>query len=124
MTVQTARDALDAYIVATNTHDFDQVAELLVDEPVYFFGDANVTGGWAVREYFERTWSAIPDEEYWVESVEWPVDGHDGAVAVYRYRWRGTVEGRRAEGSGRATNAFARTSEGWRLAHEHLSREP
>lgn len=36
-------------LTTTNTHDFDQVAELLVDEPVYFFGDANVTGGRAVR---------------------------------------------------------------------------
>lgn len=90
MPESTARSLLDAYLAATNTHDFDHVAELLVDEPVYFFADATLTSKSAVRAYFERTWTPIPDEEYWAEDIQWPVHGPDGAVAIYRHRWRGT----------------------------------
>jgi ketosteroid isomerase-like protein len=113
--------ALEQYLDATNSHDFDQVARILVPEPVYFFGDATCVGQAAVRSYFERTWALIPDERYGAEDVEWVVDGHDAAVAIYTYRWSGTVQGAPASGAGRATNAFVKTPEGWRLAHEHLS---
>ncbi|MFJ2553816.1 YybH family protein [Microbacterium sp. NPDC087591] len=113
--------ALEQYLDATNSHDFDQVARVLAPEPVYFFGDATCIGRAAVRDYFERTWALIPDERYWAEDIEWVVDGSDAAVAIYTYRWSGTVQGAPASGSGRATNAFAKTDDGWRLVHEHLS---
>ncbi|WP_372491407.1 nuclear transport factor 2 family protein [Microbacterium aurugineum] len=53
--------------------------------------------------------------------MEWVAHGSDAAVAIYTYRWSGTVQGSPANGSGRATNAFVKTGDGWRLVHEHLS---
>lgn len=113
--------ALEQYLDATNSHDFDQVARILAPQPVYFFGDATCIGRAAVRDYFERTWALIPDERYWAEDIEWVAHGSDAAVAIYTYRWSGTVQGSPANGSGRATNAFVKTGDGWRLVHEHLS---
>ncbi|WP_150461814.1 YybH family protein [Nesterenkonia ebinurensis] len=122
MPESSVQTVLDALLTATNTHDFDNVAELLSEDVIYYFGDATLVGREAVRHYFERTWDTIRDERYWAEDIHWPVNSADAAVAVYRYQWRGTIEGRQAEGSGRATNAFVRTAEGvWLLAHEHLS---
>ncbi|WP_110589041.1 YybH family protein [Microbacterium suaedae] len=114
-------DALDAYLAATNTHDFDEVAECLAPDAVYFFGDATCVGMTSIRAYFERTWALLPDERYWASNVTWVARGTDTAVAVYAYHWTGTIDGEARSGIGRATNVFARTAEGWLLTHEHLS---
>jgi len=120
----TASETLARYIAATNTHDFDEVQQLLDASAVYYFGDATCTGLAAVRAYFERTWALIPDEEYGAEDITWVVDAADAAVAVYTYRWSGHIDGQTRSGSGRATNVFHRTDSGWRLVHEHLSAGP
>ncbi|QCR40982.1 DUF4440 domain-containing protein [Microbacterium sp. SGAir0570] len=120
----TASDTLARYIAATNTHDFDEVEQVLDPSAVYYFGDATCAGLAAVRTYFERTWALIPDEVYGAEDVEWVVDAADAAVAVYTYRWSGHIDGQARSGRGRATNVFHRTGSGWRLVHEHLSAGP
>lgn len=121
---QSAAAALQAYLAATNTHDFDHVERVLAPDAVYFFGDATCTGGNEVRGYFERTWAMIPDETYWAEDVQWVARTADTAVAIYTYHWRGAINGQEHSGSGRATNVFTRTPHGWRLTHEHLSSFP
>lgn len=122
--VQSAGAALKAYLVATNTHDFDHVERVLAPDAVYFFGDATCTGVSEVRAYFERTWAMIPDETYWAEDIDWVAQTGDTAVAIYTYHWRGTIDGQERSGAGRATNVFTRTPQGWRLTHEHLSSLP
>lgn len=119
-----AEVALSEYLKTTNTHDFDQVEKILTPGTVYFFGDATCVGLTEVRAYFESTWAAIPDERYWAEDTSWVADGADAAVAVYTYRWSGTLDGTPRSGAGRATNVFTRTGQGWRLTHEHLSGLP
>lgn len=122
--VQSAAAALEAYLAATNTHDFDHVERVLAPDAVYFFGDATCIGVSEVRGYFERTWAMIPDETYWAEDIEWVARSEDSAVATYTYHWRGTIDGQERSGAGRATNVFTRTPHGWRLTHEHLSPLP
>lgn len=120
-----ARDALAALLAATNTHDFANVSELIAEDAVYFFGDATLVGREAVGAYFTATWDAIRDERYWAEEIRWVLDTEDAAVAVYRFRWTGVVDGQPASGSGRGTNTFARTPDGrWLLTHEHLTADP
>ncbi|WP_293786061.1 GNAT family N-acetyltransferase [uncultured Aeromicrobium sp.] len=121
---KTAAAALEAYLAATNTHEFDNVARLLAPDAVYFFGDATCAGVDEVRAYFERTWAMIPDETYGAEDVDWVARSEDAAVAIYTYHWDGTINGQKHAGAGRATNVFTRTSHGWRLTHEHLSSLP
>ncbi|WP_120005265.1 YybH family protein [Nesterenkonia muleiensis] len=120
-----ARETFDALLSATNTHDFDNVTDLLHEGVSYFFNDATLTGHKLVRRYFEDTWEAIQDEEYWAEEPQWLVENTNTAVVVYRYRWKGIIDGKPSQGSGRATNVFVRNEDGkWQMAHEHLSGEP
>ncbi len=121
---QSAAAALEAYLAATNTHDFDHVERVLAPDAVYFFGDATCIGVSEVRGYFERTWAMIPDETYWAEDIQWVNRTADTAVATYTYHWSGTIDGQERSGAGRATNVFTRTPHGWRLTHEHLSSLP
>lgn len=122
--VQSAAAALEAYLAAMNTHDFDHVERVLAPDAVYFFGDATCAGVDEVRAHFERTWAMIPDETYGAEDIDWVASAADAAVAIYTYRWDGTINGQKHAGAGRATNVFTRTSHGWRLTHEHLSSLP
>lgn len=119
---QTHEGALQALLRATNTHDFSNVGPLIAKDAVYFFSDATVSGRSAVGSYFRKTWETIEEEEYWAEDIRWPVVSDTTAVAIYRFRWRGYIDGESEQGSGRGTNVFVKSSEGrWLLAHEHLS---
>ena len=120
----TAATVLEAYLAATNTHDFDHVEKVLDPDAVYFFGDASCVGLADVRAYFERTWAMIPDEYYWAENIEWVTRTQDAAVAIYTFHWKGTINGLQRSGAGRATNVFAHTGRSWQLTHEHLSPLP
>lgn len=119
-----ADEALSRYLEATNSHDFSQVATLLVPDAVYYFGDATCVGRAEVQEYFERTWESIPDERYWAEDITWTARSTHVAVATYTYRWTGTLPTGPASGAGRATNVLVADGQGWRLCHEHLSGLP
>lgn len=121
---RSADEALSRYLEATNSHDFSQVAPLLVPDAVYFFGDATCTGRAEVQAYFERTWETIPDERYWAEDITWTARSTQVAVATYTYRWTGTLPTGPASGAGRATNVLVADGQGWRLCHEHLSGLP
>jgi ribosomal protein S18 acetylase RimI-like enzyme/ketosteroid isomerase-like protein len=117
-------EALEQYLRATNSHDFSQVAAGLAADAVYFFGDATCVGLPAVQEYFEQTWATIPDERYWAEDIAWTARSPHVAAVTYSYHWSGTLPTGPASGSGRATNIFVSTPQGWRLCHEHLSAHP
>ncbi|MGY5345881.1 YybH family protein [Paenibacillus glucanolyticus] len=116
------QNALEAYIAATNTHDFDQVARLLDEEAVYWFSDRSCTTLDEIRLYFEQAWDAIREEVYRAENVEWIASDAHSAVCIYTYHFEGYHQGTFMSGSGRATNVFIRDVEGsWKLKHEHLS---
>ncbi|MDH6673934.1 ketosteroid isomerase-like protein [Paenibacillus sp. LBL] len=116
------QNALEAYIAATNTHDFDQVARLLDEEAVYWFSDRSCTTLDEIRLYFEQAWDAIREEVYRAEDVEWIASDVHSAVCIYTYHFEGYHQGTFMSGSGRATNVFIRDVEGsWKLKHEHLS---
>lgn len=116
------QQALEAYISATNTHDFDQVAKLLDEGAVYWFSDRSCVTLDEIRAYFEHAWEVISNEVYYAEDVQWIAEDSGTAVCIYTYRYEGYAQGKFTTGSGRATNVFVRNGEGvWKLKHEHLS---
>lgn len=57
--INTAEKALEAYIEATNSHDFDNVNKMLSKKSVYCFSDVICSTVDEIREYFESAWELI-----------------------------------------------------------------
>lgn len=118
----TYQKALEAYIAATNTHDFNEVRKLLHPQAVYWFTDKSCTTPEQIRAYFENAWNLIREEVYSARDVQWVAEGPQSAACIYTYVWEGYHKGKFVSGSGRGTNVFVKDEEGeWKLVHEHLS---
>ncbi|WP_261129793.1 nuclear transport factor 2 family protein [Bacillus sp. Marseille-Q3570] len=116
------KQALEAYIAATNTHDFNQVEKVLAENAIYWFTDKSCTTRNEIKAYFENAWGTIRDEVYRATDVQWITVNQQSAVCLYTFRWEGFYKGESASGSGRATNVFMKEADGhWKLKHEHLS---
>jgi ketosteroid isomerase-like protein len=116
------RATLRSYTEATDAHDLRATVDLVRDDAVYWFSDATShVGIAAVRAVLESNFSAISNETYEISSHRWIVETDSVAVCLYRFNWSGTIDGEPASGSGRGTSVLVITTEGWRIAHEHLS---
>ncbi|WP_017471546.1 YybH family protein [Amphibacillus jilinensis] len=121
----TYQQALDAYIEATNSHDFKQVKQILADDAVYWFTDQTCTTPDQIQNYFETAWTIIQEEVYQARDVKWISTDATSATCLYTYYYEGYIDGSFVSGSGRATNVFVKNSENeWKLIHEHLSPQP
>lgn len=118
------QSVIQNYEDATNSHDFDIVEKMLTEDAVYYFSDGTYRGIAELRQVFERTWAAIPDEVYRIVDVEWISVSEHSAACIYQYRWQGTYQGKKAEGGGRGTNALVKKDGRWLICHEHLSALP
>ncbi|HEY9011025.1 MAG TPA: nuclear transport factor 2 family protein [Devosia sp.] len=117
----TARDTLTAYEQRINRHDFDLLLDQIAPDATFWFSDGSHRGIAEIRSAFEKTWEAMGDgEHYWLTDVEWVAEGSEAAACIYQFNWRCGEQ----NGSGRGTTVLARTSAGWRIVHEHLSRMP
>jgi ketosteroid isomerase-like protein len=118
------RQTLARFEVAANRADFDLISPLIAANAVYWFTDGSFEGLDAIRHAFERTWATIRDETYRLEDVRWIAVSDTVATCVYRFRSEGTVDGQPFFAIGRGTNVLVRGREGWKIVHEHLSRDP
>lgn len=110
-----------AYESANNSHDIDRVVPHIAEDATYWFTDGSYRGINAIRAAIERTFTAIQDETYEIEDLEWIAQGDDVAVCRYRFAWAGEVNGVRKSGAGRGTNVIVKRDGAWRILHEHLS---
>ncbi|TQR17950.1 YybH family protein [Psychrobacillus soli] len=114
--------ALEQYISATNTHDFNNVSKILHEDAIYWFSDKNCTTNSEIQRYFENAWNLIKEEVYSAEDIKWMTKDEKSATCIYAYRYEGYYKGEFVKGSGRATNIFTKEDNGeWKLIHEHLS---
>ncbi|KMK75557.1 YybH family protein [Alkalihalobacillus pseudalcaliphilus] len=118
-------EILEAYINATNTHDFGNVKKLLHPDAVYWFTDRVCTSHYEIGQYFEKAWCLIKEEKYSAENIQWLVKAQEHATCIYEYRYEGYRDGKFVKGNGRATNVFVKDKDNdWKLVHEHLSSLP
>jgi len=107
-----------------NKHRFDLLLLVLSDEVVFWFSSGSHHGLDAARQAFESTWARLGNEFYWLEELCWVSEGMVSAACIYRFNWRGTIDGVPAQGGGRGTSVFLKETDGWKLVHEHLSADP
>lgn len=119
--INTAEKALEAYIEATNSHDFNNVNKILSKKAVYYFSDAICSTVDEIREYFESAWELIQDEVYSISNINWLYCSDDSVVCLYTYHYEGYLNGIFTSGKGKATNIFVKENQNWVLIHEHLS---
>lgn len=117
-------DILNNYILATNTHDFNEVRKLLHPDAVYYFTNHTCNGHLEIQQYFENAWDTVKDENYEAHDVTWLFTSSHSATCVYTYFYEGYIDGKYVSGKGRATNVFVKENEQWLLIHEHLSPLP
>jgi ketosteroid isomerase-like protein len=120
----TPTEFIREYERRANSHNFDNVAPLIAKDAVFWFNDGSFQGHDQIRGAFEKTWSAIKDEQYAIDDVSWIAVSEGVAVCLYRFHWKGYVNGQLVSGNGRGTSVLRRDGGGWRIAHEHLSPRP
>jgi len=115
-------EALQKYIEATNTHNFENVKKLLHKDAVYWFSDKTCTTMEDIQNYFEKAWDIVKEEVYSAKDVKWIAISDTCATCIYTYHYEGYINGHFTKGQGRATNVFVKDKNGdWKLIHEHLS---
>lgn len=120
----TPDEFLADYIHQANTHSFDAVAPRIDEAAVFWFSSGSHRGLDEIRAAFERTWSIIHNEQYWLEDVEWLTLDAASATCIYTFHWQGSIDGVSREGNGRGTTIVANDGQRWRVVHEHLSAHP
>jgi ketosteroid isomerase-like protein len=116
------KKALQQYIEATNTHDFNNVKKVLHENAIFWFTDKTCTTIQEIQNYFENAWDIIKEEVYTANNVHWLTVDQNSATCTYTYHYEGYHNGKFVTGSGRATNVFIKNEKGeWKLIHEHLS---
>jgi ketosteroid isomerase-like protein len=108
----------------TNTHDFDQVGQLIDENAVFWFSSGSYSGKAAIREAFERTWDMIKEEKYDIRDVTCIAKSEVTAVYVYTFHWEGWINGKMSQGKGRGTSVLVKRGNDWKVIHEHLSAFP
>jgi len=126
---QTLEEQLQAevarFVETVNRGDPRAVAELYVDRPwVGSIGDGEISRGWqTVAELLELVYQQTESIRMSVDSVTVMPLGRDVGIAYFRYRWV-LGQGTPRAWWGAMTLVFVRTTDGWRVAHDHTSSLP
>lgn len=121
ITDQEITDFLKAYEIATNTHDFANVAPLIHEEATYRFTEGDFIGIDEIAAAFRDTWNTIQDEAYVIANVTIMTADVRSASVSYTFAWSGTIDGVHREGVGRGTNILVRNGDALQSIYEHLS---
>lgn len=109
------------YIEATNTHNFNNLIDLISDTAIYQFTDKRCNGIQEIRKYFEKAWEMVVEEVYSARNVVCITATKDIKIYIYDYHYEGFHKGEFVSGSGKATNVFQLIDKDWKLILEHLN---
>ena len=119
------RTEIQRYVAAVNSGNAGAVASLYRNEPTTSsVGDGEIHRGWQrVADLLRELFAQVGTVRMTSDSVVVTSLGADAALAVLRYRW--AFDRANAEPvSGAMTLVYARTPQGWRVAHDHTSTLP
>ncbi len=119
-----ARSLLEKYEKQINTHDFNEVIDLISADAIFWFSSGSHEGVAAIKAAFEKTWALIQEETYWLSDIRWVSESSESASCVYTFHWKGKISGTAREGSGRGTTLLQKQDGVWKIVHEHLSNFP
>jgi len=117
-----AKQVMKEYELASNSHNFENVKNLIAEDAVYWFSDGSHIGIDEIEKAFVKTFNKIKNEIYTIKNINWIVLEGNYAVCTYNFYWKGQINGKLEEGSGRGTNVLSKRNGKWQIIHEHLSK--
>jgi ketosteroid isomerase-like protein len=112
---------IDEYSAALASQDWNNVAPLIHEDACVTFSDGSVYQGvLSIAEAYKRNFMLIKNEEYHISDVHWIKLNDAVAVYLFRFTWRGTINGQEASGGGRGTATIMLDKGRWKLMAEHL----
>ena len=110
-------EALERYIAAVNTLDFEEVSKHMHPNALFRFSDHECANSEQIREYHETFWNTLKDVRFWVTDVQWLYADAKMFVCSYRINFTGYVDGSYTEGQERTTDIFIKDvlTEEWKL---------
>jgi uncharacterized protein (TIGR02246 family) len=122
MPAATAQACLDEFVAAMLRRDMPGALALLTEDVVLFYSNGTaIWGKDAFAANMTAAWKMISDYTYKTIETKWVVQSDAVATVIYTLAWSGKVNGKATGGEGRGTRVLHRDSQGWRIAHEHLS---
>jgi len=127
ISTQSVTAFLTEFEALAEKEDFSLI-ESMIDENAFFrFNDGDFVGRPAIRAAFEKSWRGDPAIKkarfYLTDIVVLAVD-QCSASATYTYNWEGAQGDLPFSVRGRGTRVLLWTPDGFRIVHEHLSRDP
>lgn len=113
------------YEQALATQDWSQVEPLIHEDACVTFSNGAVHKGRVeVRKAFEKNFSLIKDETYFITNVHWVLRSLETAIYLFDFNWNGIINDQPASGSGRGTSVLIKENDKWKLLVEHLGPKP
>ncbi len=121
----TPEEFIKNYEQALANQDWSRVQPLMhVDVCVTFSNGAVHKGMIEVRKAFEKNFSLIKDESYFITNVHWVMKNNQIAVYLFDFNWNGMINDKPASGSGRGSAVIVNENDKWKLLLEHLGPKP
>ncbi|MCW3126702.1 MAG: hypothetical protein JWO03_2360 [Bacteroidetes bacterium] len=109
------------YELALASQDWDNVAPLIHENACVTFSDGSVHKGIVlIAEAYKRNFSLIKNEQYSISDIHWINVDEGVAVYLFKFTWKGIINGQEASGFGRGTAVIIFEGDQWKLVAEHL----
>lgn len=116
-----AEQFIKDYSAALATQQWQHVGRLIhTDACVTFSNGAVHKGIAAIEAAYTRNFTLIKNEDYRITDIHWVMQDSTTAVYIFRFNWRGIINGQEATGSGRGTAVIVKHKDRWQLLAEHL----
>jgi ketosteroid isomerase-like protein len=122
MTESEVKNFIKLYEEATNSHEFNNVVELIHEDALYRFTDGDFNGIDEIKSAFEITWNKIQNETYKISDLKIINIDNNSATFTYTFNWSGIVDGTEKSGNGRGTNVIVNSQNKIQCIYEHLSK--
>ncbi|MEM7102748.1 MAG: nuclear transport factor 2 family protein [Bacteroidota bacterium] len=119
----TPDEFIKAYEKALGSQNWANVDPLVHDNANVIFSNGKVNKGKsAVQAAFEHNFTAIKNETFVIENVNWLHKSSVIAVYTFEYKWEGIFNGQKIGGQGVGTSVLKLEEGHWQLLSEHLGK--
>jgi len=107
LTIQSPAEYKRELVRRMNAKDLEGTLELSADVAVYFWSNGSAMfGKTAIAQALQQNFETTRTDTYETREVTWLVATNDTAVCIFRFQWRGEIDGKAAAGRGRGASVL------------------